>query len=736
MRQVAQNYKTGELVMLDVAAPTCRSGGVLVRTEYSLVSAGTEMMKVGESKMSLLGKARARPDQVRKVLDSITQQGVAATYRKVVNRLDSFTPLGYSMAGVIEEVGAGVTDLTVGQRVACGGNLYAHHAEFDWVPRNLCVAVPEGVEPAHAAFATVGAIAMQAFRRADARLGETACVIGLGLIGQLLVQILHGAGVHVVGIDVSEDRCRLAMENGVAAAVAGGTEALGELIGPMAALTEGAGADHVFLAASTDSRDPLFLAAELARDRARIVDVGKCNLDLPWGEYYEKELDVRFSRSYGPGRYDPVYEEQGIDYPIGYVRWTERRNMRAFLDLLASGRMDVGSLVSGIYPFEEAVDVYERLHRGEIESLGILFRYREEAARGVVTVSAARAEARSRPAPASGAVLSLGFIGMGNYATSMLAPHLKSRSDVDLTEVATATALSGATAQRRFGFGAATTDFRHVLENDAVDAVIIATRHDSHARIAAEALRAGKTTFVEKPLAVNPQDLDLVLAAVEESGNDRLMVGFNRRFAPLLQEMKRAWGPRRGPAVLHYVVTAGRLEIDSWYKQADLHGTRFIGEGCHFVDAASWWLDSDPVEVFAMSTPDDSDNMECTLRYPDGSMASVSYLTLRSARRHPKEVLSVYGEGKAARLSNFVRFDLWSGRRRRVRRSFGALDKGQSGELEAFVSAALGGTAMPIPLFSLVATTQATFAAHRSVVSKRVELLRPSPPPASGMLES
>ncbi len=726
MKQVAQNYKTGELVVLDVAAPSCRAGGVLVRTEYSLVSAGTEMMKVGESKLSLLGKARARPDQVRKVLDSVAQQGLAATYRKVMNRLDSFTPLGYSTVGVVEEVGEGVTDLTVGQRVACGGNLYAHHAEFNWVPRNLCAAVPEGVNPAHAAFTTVGAIALQGFRQSDARLGETACVIGLGLIGQLLVQILHGAGVHVVGIDMSEDRCRLATDNGAAAAVTGGSEALEGLLAPLMALTEGAGADHVFLAASTDSRDPLFLAAEIARDRARIVDIGKCNLDLPWGEYYEKELDVRFSRSYGPGRYDPVYEEQGIDYPIGYVRWTERRNMKAFLGLLATGRIDLASLISGTYAFDDAVDVYERLHRGEIESLGVLFRYREEAAVDVVSVAAAPAETvPSRFVP--GSVLRLGFIGMGNYATTMLAPHLKSRPDVELIEVATATALSGATAQKRFGFGAATTDYRHVLENDGIDAVVIATRHDSHARIAAEALRAGKVTFVEKPLAVTPQDLELVLAAAGESGNDRLMVGFNRRFAPLLQEMKRAWGPRHGPVVLHYVIAAGKLDSSSWYRQADLHGTRFIGEGGHFVDTVSWWLDADPVEVFAMSASVDPDNLECTLRYPDGSMASIFYLTAGAARKHPKEVLSVYGEGKAGRLKNYARFELWSGRRHRVRRSLKGVDKGQRGELEAFIAAALGGTAMPISLASLVATTETTFAAHRSAASKRAELLRSYP---------
>ena len=375
MKQIAQNYRSGELALLEVPVPAARSGGVVVRTEFSLISTGTEMMKINESKLSLIGKARARPDQVKRVMQSVSQQGLRATYRKVSDRLDSYTPLGYSLCGEVVEVGDGMEHLAVGQRVACGGNSYALHAEYNWVPRNLCVPVPEGVAAEHAAFTTVGAIAMQGYRQSEARLGETACVIGLGLVGQLLTQILRAAGVNVVGLDPSPERCQLAERMGAATCCAPDPASRGPVLGTLAALTDGAGADHVFLAAGGETNEPVEVAAELARDRARVVDIGRVRLDLPWTEYYAKELDVRFSRSYGPGRYDPSYEEGGVDYPIGYVRWTERRNMACFLDLVAEGRLDLEPLVSAVLPFEDAVGAYERIQRGEQSGVGLLFRY-------------------------------------------------------------------------------------------------------------------------------------------------------------------------------------------------------------------------------------------------------------------------------------------------------------------------------------------------------------------------
>ena len=354
MKQIAQNYKSGELIVLDAPVPACRPGGVLVQSLFSLISTGTEMMKVHEANLSMVGKARARPDQVRKVLDTVAQQGAMATYKKVMNKLDSYTPLGYSLCGVVIEVGAGAEEFKVGQLVAAAGNEYALHAEYNWIPVNLCAAVPRGVAPEHAAFSTVGAIAMQGVRRAEPQLGETSLVIGLGLIGQLVVRLLVAAGIRVVGLDMIEDRCRLAEQAGAVLCAAPDDEGLAAVAASLDELTSGRGADHVFLAAGGSSNAPVETAAKLARDRARVVDIGKTKLDLPWNAYYDKELDVRFSRSYGPGRYDDRYELEGIDYPAGYVRWTERRNLECFLDLLARKDLEVETLVSGTFPMHDA----------------------------------------------------------------------------------------------------------------------------------------------------------------------------------------------------------------------------------------------------------------------------------------------------------------------------------------------------------------------------------------------
>ena len=375
MKQIAQNYKSGELTVLDVPAPACRPGGVLVQSLFSLISTGTEMMKLTEAKMSMVGKARARPDQVRKVLDSVARQGAVSTYKKVMNRLDSYTPLGYSLCGVVVEVGRGAEEFKVGQLVAAAGNEHALHAEFNWVPVNLCVPVPAGVAPEHAAFATVGAIAMQGVRRAEVQLGDSACVIGLGLVGQLVVRLLIAAGVRVVGLDIVEEPLPAGREGGrgrVRRAHGGGRGS--RCAGPRE-MTDGRGADHVLLAAGGSSNGPVEMAARLARDRARVVDIGKTKLDLPWNAYYDKELDVRFSRSYGPGRYDERYELDGIDYPAGYVRWTERRNLACFLDLIAHSDLEVDSLVSGVFPLERASQVYADLASGSLGGVGILLEY-------------------------------------------------------------------------------------------------------------------------------------------------------------------------------------------------------------------------------------------------------------------------------------------------------------------------------------------------------------------------
>ncbi|MEV8021458.1 bi-domain-containing oxidoreductase [Streptomyces sp. NPDC086554] len=711
MKQVVQNYKSGELAVLDVPVPGCKPGGVLVRSAFSLISTGTELMKVSEAGMSMLGKARSRPDQVAKVVQSVATNGVPATYRKVMGKLDSYTPLGYSLCGMVEQVGAGIDDVKVGDLVACAGNEHALHAELNWVPKNLYTPVPDGLAPRHAAFGTVGSIALQGVRQGESQLGEVALVIGLGLIGQLVVQLLTASGVRVVGADPDPVRCELAERLGAAAC---GDPASAGVEAAVSDLTGGHGVDQVYLAAGGGTNQPVELAARLSRDRGRVVDIGKCRLDLPWNAYYEKELDVRFSRSYGPGRYDPEYELEGRDYPIGYVRWTERRNLACFLDLLARGGVDVEPLISHVADFEDAVETYQSLKDGELKAVAVLFRYPEQAVEAEApAVDVPAVTVKPNPVRAAKSPVRLAFVGAGNYATSMLLPHLTQREGVELSTVVTTTALSAANAKRKFGFAEATTDLDAVLGDKSIDAVFVVTRHSSHAELTRQALLAGKAVFVEKPLALTEDELTGVLAAVEESGNDRLQVGFNRRFAPLLQEARQRFGARTGPASLRYLVNAGRLQQGSWYLQQGTEGSRFAGEGGHFIDTASWLLDADPVSVYAVAASGNED-LQVVLGYPDGSTATISYVTT-GAPGFPKETLDLVADGKVLRLDDFVRASLYFegtvGRKKWVSsRLPKARDKGQNAELAAFVKAVRSGGPMPVPLESLVATTAATLA--------------------------
>jgi predicted dehydrogenase/threonine dehydrogenase-like Zn-dependent dehydrogenase len=728
MKQIAQNYKSGELIVLDSPVPACRPGGVLVQSLFSLISTGTEMMKVHEANLSLVGKARARPDQVRKVLDTVAQQGPVATYKKVMNKLDSYTPLGYSLCGVVIEVGAGAEEFKVGQLVAAAGNEFALHAEYNWIPVNLCAAVPAGVAPEHAAFSTVGAIAMQGVRRAEPQLGETSLVIGLGLIGQLLVRLLVAAGVRVVGLDMIEARCRLAEQAGAVACGAPDEAGLAAVAAALDELTSGRGADHVFLAAGGSSNAPVETAAKLARDRGRVVDIGKTKLDLPWNAYYDKELDVRFSRSYGPGRYDERYELEGIDYPAGYVRWTERRNLECFLDLLARHDLEVETLVSGTFPMHEAVSVYAGLSSGALTSVGVLLSYPapdpEALPRPAASVvgplpSAPARVSKTAPNGPGTKRLAIGFIGAGNYASSMLLPHLVQLPGAELVHVTTTKSLSAVNAQRRFGFTTASTSASAVLEDESLDAIFVVTRHATHADLVCRALETGKAVFVEKPLALTAEELERITEVVTKTGNDRLMVGFNRRFAPMLAKMKAEFGSASSGSVTRYLVNAGPLGADSWYRNEG-EGTRFAGEGGHFLDTLSWWTDSLPDEVYAVGGGPDSDDVQVTVRFANGASGVVSYLTGGSVR-FPKETLDATGGGRSARLDNFRKATVWSGRGHETIRARGGQDKGQRAELARFVDACAAGAAMPISFESLAATTRATIAVRDSLLSGKPE---------------
>jgi predicted dehydrogenase/threonine dehydrogenase-like Zn-dependent dehydrogenase len=722
MKQIAQNYKSGELTVLDVPAPTCRPGGVLVRSLFSLISTGTEMMKVAEASMSMVGMARARPDQVKKVLDQVQQQGLAATYKKVMNKLDSYTPLGYSLCGVVTEVGAGAEEFKAGQLVACAGNEQALHAEYNWVPVNLCAAVPAGVLPEHAAFATVASIALHGVRRSEVQLGETAAVIGLGLIGQIVVRLLAAAGVRSIGVDPVPDRCRLAEKGGAVAC--GSPDELDGALAELARITSGRGADHVFLSAGGNSNGPVEMAVKLARDRARIIDIGKMKLDLPWNAYYEKELDVRFSRSYGPGRYDTRYELDGIDYPVGYVRWTEKRNLESFLDLLARDELEVATLIDGIFPMTDAARVYGELMTGTLKAVAVLLEYpvpAEDAARPAtihVLPGAKPAPARKDSAAAKDQI-AIGFVGAGNYASSMLLPHLARLPAANLAHVATTTSLSAVNAQQKFGFAIASTDSGSVFDDDSLDAIFIVTRHATHARLVCRALETGKAVFVEKPLALTREETALIAAAVKKTGNDRLMVGFNRRFAPLLIAMRKDFGAVAATASTRYLVNAGPLAKDSWYLNEEAEGSRFTGEGGHFIDTLAWWADSVVEHVYAVRGSEQGD-VQATFRFACGASGTIAYLASGNARS-PKETMDVTGGGRSARLDNFKAAEVWTGRGKSVTKARGGQDKGQRSEMAAFVEAVRTDAPMPISLDSLLATTRATIAVGESLLSGRGE---------------
>ncbi len=720
MKQIAQNYKSGELIVLDAPAPACRPGGVLVQSLFSLISTGTEMMKLAEAKMSMVGKARTRPDQVRKVLDTVAQQGPVTTYKKVMNRLDSYTPLGYSLCGVVIEVGRGAEGFRVGQLVAAAGNEYALHAEYNWIPVNLCAPVPPGVSPEHAAFSTVGAIAMHGVRRGEVQLGDTACVIGLGLVGQLVVRLLIASGVRVIGLDLIEERCRLAEQAGAVLCAAPTDEGMAATASSLDEISAGRGADHVFLTAGGSSNAPVETAARLARDRARIIDIGKTRLDLPWNAYYDKELDVRFSRSYGPGRYDERYELEGIDYPAGYVRWTERRNLECFLDLLARKEIEVETLVSGVFPLENASAAYAELASGSLKAVGVLLEYPAPPAGIQPTMAASIVRASPAPAPPGrrDGRLTIGFIGAGNYASAMLLPGLARLPSACLAHVATTRSLSAVNAQRRFGFTTASTNADAVLEDKTLDAMFIVTRHHTHADLVCRALETGKAVFVEKPLALTREELDRIVEVVANTGNDRLMVGFNRRFAPLLTQMRSQFGPACSSAVMRYLVSAGPLAADSWYGNDALEGSRFTGEGGHFIDTLSWWAGSLPGEVYAVPGPE-KDDVQVTVRFWNGSSGVISYLTAGNTR-FPKETFEAAGGGRTARLDNFRKATVWAGRGHSTNRARGQ-DKGQHTELAQFVEASLTGAAMPIPLEDLMGVTRATIAVRESLSSGRPE---------------
>lgn len=710
MKQVLQQVRSGELQVAEVPEPHGKSGGVVVRNAASLISAGTEKMVIDFAGKSMIGKARERPDLVRQVVDKVRKDGLGPTVQTVMSRLDQPIPLGYSCAGVVEQVGRGAEEFSPGDRVACAGMGYASHAHAVFVPKNLTVAIPDNVSFEDASYVTLGAIALQGVRIAEVRLGESVAVIGLGLLGQLTVQILKASGCRVIGIDLDPSKIALAKELGADAAVSRSEDVAAAVAG----FTNGVGVDSVIIAAATDSNDPIELAGELCRDRGIVSMVGAVKMDIPRKVYYEKELQLRLSRSYGPGRYDPEYEEKGHDYPISYVRWTERRNMKEFLRLVSTGQVTPARLTTHHFHIDGAEKAYA-IVTGEDKQpfMGVILTYGEDAN----TPPVRRIDLK--PRSIAGGKVGVGFIGAGNFAKSVLLPRFKSASDAALVGVSTATGMNAKATGEKYGFGYCTTDTDQLLKDESINAVVIATRHGSHAKFTADALRAGKSVFVEKPLAIDEQGLQRVLEAQAETGQ-LLTVGFNRRFSSLVGEMKKFFSGGQ-PLAIQYRVNAGPIPPGTWIHDPEDGGGRIIGEVCHFVDLVQFLTDDELVEVFAHSlggpTAELQDTVTITMRYAGGSIASINYFSTGD-KSFSKEMVEVYGSGGIAVLDDFRELLLTrDGRRKKIKKT--SQDKGFDQEVAAFLAAAKGSAEAPIPLESLISTTRATFAILESLRTGR-----------------
>lgn len=728
MKQVFQNMRDGQTVVVETPPPALRPGFALVQTAASLVSAGTERMLVEFAEKSLLGKVRARPDLARQVWEKARREGLLTALEAAFSRLDQPMPLGYSSAGVILAVGEGMEGFRAGERVACAGGGYAVHAEQAVVPRNLLASLPDGVDFESGAFATLGAIALHGFRLSEAKLGERVAVIGLGLLGLLSAQIARAAGCAVLGIDLDESRVALAERLGIPAALRPEAEAAAR------SASNGHGWDAVLICADAPSEDPVELAGEISRDRGRVVAVGAVDLRLPRKLYYAKELAFLVSRSYGPGRYDPVYEEAGVDYPAGYVRWTEGRNLQAFVDLLAGGKVEVQPLITHRYPIERAPQAYDLISGKRPEPyLGVVLTYPGEPGAPAEEKLVTHALAEPKPIPALPAQpgmqrVRLGVLGAGNFAANVLLPALRQVEVVELAAVASASGASAQNARRRFGFRYAESDERRLLEDTELDAVAILTRHHLHAAQTLAALRAGKHVFCEKPLALRPEELDELAAALRQApeGAPLLMVGFNRRFAPLLAAVMAFLEPRREPFFAHYRVNAGAIPLTHWTQDPYQGGGRIIGEACHFIDALTFLAGAPPASVSARGLPDSGvyqeDNLEISLTFPDGSLGSVAYLA-NGDRAYPKERLEVFCGGKVAALEDYRELRLAAGGKITTRRAALRQDKGHRAEWQAFSQAILNGGPPPIPYDQLFGVSRAAFAAVQSLRNGETILL-------------
>lgn len=709
MKQLIQSFKTGELGLFEVPAPICNSNGALVQTITSLVSAGTEKMLVDFAKKSMLAKAKDRPDLVKQVLDKMKKEGFKNTLEKVFNKLDTPIPLGYSLAGRIIEVGSNVSGLNIGDRVACGGAGYANHSEINYVPKNLMVKIPDEVDDIDACFVTVGAIALQGVRQAEPKLGDRVAVMGLGLLGQLTVQLLKANGCKVIGSDIDPEKMALAKRLGCDEVCHAG-----ELIKSAGEFSNGYGVDSVIITASTSSNQPIFDAGDIARMRAKVVIVGMVGMDIPRNVYYKKELEVKLSMAYGPGRYDPNYEEKGIDYPYDLVRWTEQRNFEAFLGLIAEGKVRPKELLTHEFNFDDAMQAYDLLE-GKVKEkyLGIVLKYTNAIdlkEHKVVKISEKIIKSDS---------VNIGLIGAGNFTKAVVLPNLKKVSGYDLVGLCTATGVSARGSGDKQGFKYITTDSKEIYTNAEINAVMVTTRHNDHAAQVLNAIKHKKHCFIEKPLCIHEEELDTIKEIYYEE--TILQVGFNRRFSPFIQTMKKTLG--HGAMSLNYRINAGIIPKESWIQDREVGGGRIIGEVCHFIDTCSYLIGSEVQSVFAtnVSKADqaipDEDNVSIVLKYKNGSTATITYFAYGDTTM-PKEYIEAFSNGVSLQMTDFRELNVYKNNKMTKTKTANQ-DKGFIAEFEAFKQSIKTGEPA-IAFSSIYNTTKTTFKILESLRSSGV----------------
>jgi polar amino acid transport system substrate-binding protein len=699
MKQVIQNFKTGELYVDDVPKPSLSKGMVLVENKFSLISAGTERGTVKVGKASLLGKAKQRPDLVAQVIQNVRKEGLAATLDKVKTKLDSLKALGYSTSGTVMASMDTNGIFNVGDRVACAGQDYASHSEIVGIPQNLVVKIPDNVSFEDASFTTLGAIALQGVRQANPTLGESVCVIGLGLLGQITTQLLKANGCRVFGIDLSPSLVELAKSSGAEKSL---LRSDSNLMTAVDNFTNGHGFDKIIITAAAPSNDPIELSALIARKKGQVIVVGAVKMDIPRDpDFYRKELELKMSCSYGPGRYDVSYEEDGNDYPFAYVRWTEQRNMAAFLSLISQGSLNLEPLTTHVFDIEEAEKAYDIILGKVSEShIGILLKYSDNEDKETTSYTVA-----SNPIQD----LNVGIIGAGSFAQSYLIPNAKSFG-ASLDTVVTSKGITSKNVAEKFGFNTSSSSAADVFKNDGINTVFIATPHNSHAQYVMDSLKAGKNVFVEKPLAMNYDELEKVKEIYSKSSN-QLMVGFNRRFAPISVAIKKEFSNMHEPKVVNIRVNAGFLPKDHWTQNEELGGGRIIGEMCHFIDLMQYFTDANPVKVYADCINTENvnlkpeDNISVTVKFDDGSIGNLVYVA-NGDKSLPKELVEVSSGGKTGRIHDFRSGDLHSGNKLTKLKLDG---KGHKQEVISFLETCKNGDTSPIKFESIYLTTKTMF---------------------------